>query len=85
MWKWILSLMVCRSNHQCMMHFLGKDKVWECSRCRRVFPILESLTWASGSFTAEAQARAREILRGEQGRPTKVQDTNQFKTRKKGA
>jgi len=43
------------------------------------------LTRASGSFTPEAQKRAREILQGEQGRPTKVQDMNQFKTRKKGA
>jgi hypothetical protein len=65
-----------------MMHFLGKEKVWECSRSGRIFPILESLTRASGSVTP--QKRAREILQGEQGRPTKVQDINQFKIRKKG-
>jgi hypothetical protein len=85
MWKWILSLLVCRGKHQCIMHFLGKEKVWECSRCGRVFPILESLTRASGSFTPEARKRAREILQGKQGRPTKVEDINQFKTRKKRA
>ena len=85
MWKRIRSLILCRGQHQCMMHFLGKQKVWECSRCGRVFPILKSLTRASGSFTPEAQKRAREILQGEQGRPTKVQDIDQFKIRKKGA
>jgi hypothetical protein len=85
MWKWILSLLVCRGEHQCMMHFLGKEKVWECSRCGRFFPIPKSLTDASGSFTPEARKRTREISQGNQGRPTKVQDMNQFKTRKKGA
>jgi hypothetical protein len=77
-------MMVCRGKHQCIMHFLGKEKVWECTRCGRAFPILKSLTRASGSFTPEARARAREIFRSEQDRPTKVQDINQFKTRRKG-
>jgi hypothetical protein len=85
MGKWLWSLLVCRGKHQCMMHFLGKKKVWECSRCGRIFPIPKSLTRASGSFTPEARSRAREILQDEQGKPTKVQDMNQFKTRKKGA
>ena len=66
------------------MHFLGEEKVWECSRCGRLFPIAQSLTQASGSFTPEAQQRAREILQGEQDK-AKVQGVSQLKTRKKGA
>jgi hypothetical protein len=85
MWKWIVSLIVCRGNHQCMMHFLGNEKVWECSRCGRVFPIPQSLTHASGSFTPEAREHAREVLSGEQARPTKVRDNDQSRSRKKGA
>lgn len=85
MGKWIRSLILCRGKHLFMMHFLGDEKVWECSRCGRVFPIEKSLTRASGSFTPEARERARRILQGEQNQPTKVQDMNQFKTRKKGA
>jgi len=46
--KWIISLLVCRGNHHCMMHFLGDEKRWECSRCGRFFPIPEFLTRASG-------------------------------------
>jgi hypothetical protein len=83
--KWILSLLVCRGKHQDRMHFLGKDKVWECCRCERVFRIPECLTRASGPFTPEARHRTREILRAEQVRPTNVQDMNDFKTLKKGA
>jgi hypothetical protein len=67
-----------------MMHFLGEKKVWECSRCGRLFPIPESLTHPSGSFTPKAQERAREILHAEKDR-SKIQDTTQSKTRKKGA
>jgi hypothetical protein len=85
MGKWIQSLILCRGKHHFMMHFLGDEKVWECSRCGRVFPILESLTRPSGPFTPEAQERARKILQGEQNPPTKVQGMNQFKARKKGA
>ena len=81
MWKWIVSLIRCRGEHHFMMHFLGERKTWECTRCGRVFPIPESLTQASGAFTPDARARAREILGREQKRPTKVQD----KTREKGA
>jgi len=67
------------------MHFLGKDKVWECCRCERLFRIPESLTRASGPFTLEARQRTRELLQGEQVRPTNVQDMNDLKTLKKGA
>jgi hypothetical protein len=77
-------LILCRGKHECLMHFIGEKKVRECTRCGRLFPILESLTLASGSFTPQARARGREILRSEQDR-SKVQDINQFKTRKKGA
>jgi hypothetical protein len=55
----MMSLIRCQGKHQYLMHFLGKDKVWECSRCGRVFKIPESLTRASGPFTPEAQERAR--------------------------
>jgi len=44
MWKWILSLLVCRGKHHCIMHFLGEEKAWECTRCGRTFPIAKSLT-----------------------------------------
>jgi hypothetical protein len=67
-----------------MMHFLGEKKMWECARCGRVFPIPESLTRTSGSFTAEARERAREILHADQAR-AKAQDLDQLKSRKKGA
>src|SRR5262245_32197668 len=56
MWKWMASLLVYRGNHQCMMHFLGKEKSWECSRCGRFFPIPKSLTGASESFTPKGRA-----------------------------
>jgi hypothetical protein len=82
MLKWLMSLMRCRGRHHYMMHFLGKDKAWECSRCGRVFKIPESLTQASGAFTAEARGRPRAPTPGKQD---KVQDTNPSKTRKKGA
>jgi hypothetical protein len=85
MWRWIRSLMLCRGRHHSMMHFLGSVKVWECSRCGRVFPILESLTRASGSFTPEARERARQVLRSDQDRSSKTQEVNEFKTRKRGA
>jgi hypothetical protein len=81
MWKWIVSLIRCRGKHHFMLHFLGEGKTWECTRCGRVLPIPESLIRASGAFTPDARARAREILGREQKRPTKVQDI----TRKKGA
>jgi hypothetical protein len=53
MWTWMVSLLMCRGKHQCMMHFLG-EKVWECSRCGRLFPIPDSLTGASGASTPQA-------------------------------
>jgi hypothetical protein len=77
MWKWILSLTLCRGKHRYMMHFLSEDKVWECSRCWRVFKIPESLTRPSGSFT-EAQERA-------QKKSTIPGETSPHKTRIKGA
>jgi hypothetical protein len=85
MWKWMVSVLVCRGNHQCMMHFLGEEKRWECSRCGRFFPIPKSLTGASDSCTRAGKARAREISPGKRGKRAKDQDENQFKTRKKGA
>lgn len=85
MWKQLRSLVLCRGKHQSMMHFLGSAKVWECARCGRVFPILESLTRASGSFTPEARERARQVLRIEQDESSKIQEINEIKSRKKGA
>ncbi len=84
MWKRIRSLVLCRGKHQCIMHFLREKKVWECARCRRLFAIPESLTRSSGSFTAEARERAREILHADQAR-LKAQGVDQLKTKKKGA
>ena len=54
MWKWTLSLMICRGKHRYMMHFLSEKKVWECTRCGRIFPIPESLIHPSGSFKPKA-------------------------------
>jgi len=85
MWKWVVSLLVCRGNHQCMMHFLGEEKRWECNRCGRFFPISKSLTGASESFTPDSRGRTREISPGKRGKRVKIQGKNQFKTRKKGA
>ena len=48
MLKWMVSLIQCRGRHQCMMHFLGNDKAWECLRCGRFFKIPEALTLPSG-------------------------------------
>jgi uncharacterized C2H2 Zn-finger protein len=59
MWTWMVSLLMCRVKHQCMMHFLG-EKVWECSRCGRLFRIPESLTRASGPFRREAREHTHE-------------------------
>ena len=84
MLKWLVSLMQCRGRHHFMMHFLGEKKMWECTRCGRVFPIPESLTLASGVFTTEARVGSRASSCGKQDVP-KVQDIDQFKTRKKGA
>jgi hypothetical protein len=68
-----------------MVHFLGSTKVWECSRCGLVYPILESSTRASGCFTPEARERARQVLRSEQNGWSKIQEVNKFKSRKRGA
>jgi hypothetical protein len=84
MLKWLVSLMQCRGRHHFMMHFLGEKKMWECTRCGRVSPIPESLTRASGVFTNEACGSSRASSCGKQDDP-KVQDIDQFKTRKKGA
>jgi len=81
MWKWMVSLLVCRGKHRCMMHFLGA-KVWECSRCGRIFPIPESLTGASWSSTPETSKHTDKTKQHER---SKVQNIEQFKTRKKGA
>ncbi|HVN77928.1 MAG TPA: hypothetical protein VMW38_02930 [Terriglobia bacterium] len=90
MWETFLSLFLCHGNHRCIMHFLGNEKVWECTRCGRVFPIPESLTRVSGSFSLEAQERARLDRADEHGKPPthgeapgKIQGAQ--KTHKKGA
>jgi len=85
MWRRIRSLMLCRGNHHPMVHFLGSTKVWECSRCGLVYPILESLTRASGCFTPAARERARQVLRNEQGGSSTIQETDEMKSRQKGA
>ena len=74
---------VCRGKHQYIMRFLGDKKALECLRCGRVFPIPEPLTRASGAFSPEAQACTRQMVSSD--RSAKVQDINQFRTRKKGA
>jgi len=59
MWTWMVSLLMCRGKHQCMMHFLGA-KVWECSRCERLFPIPASLTGVSVPSTPQtSKGKAR--------------------------
>jgi hypothetical protein len=85
MWRRIRSLMLCRGEHHPMVHFLGNTKVWECSRCGLVYPILESLTRASGSFTPEARESARQVLRNEQDGSSKIQESDELKSRKRGA
>ena len=88
MLKWIISIVRCRGRHRCMMHFLGEDKTWECSRCGRFFNIPESLTRPGGAFAAEAQGHSQVKLSGEADTPRIVHEgrnRNQFKARKKGA
>jgi hypothetical protein len=85
MLKWMVSIIRCRGQHHCMMHFLGENKTWECSRCGRFFNIPESLTRPCGVFLADAQERSQATLRGQENTQKKVHDLNQFKARKKGA
>ena len=88
MLKWMVSLIQCRGRHQCMMHFVGEDKAWECLRCGRFFKIPEALTLPSGAFASEARARFQATLNGKGNVPKivhNVQDISQYKARKKGA
>lgn len=90
MWNRIQSWFLCGGNHRCIMHFLGTEKVWECIRCGRIFPIPESLTRVSGSFSPEAQERARKRRADEQCKPTNtgaepIRIPDDSKARKKGA
>ena len=88
MLKWMVSLIQCRGRHQCMMHFLGNDKAWECLRCGRFFKIPEALTLPSGAFAPEAKRYSQALLSREQDAKKTihaVQDMSQYKARKKGA
>jgi hypothetical protein len=88
MLKWMVSLIRCRGRHQCMMHFLGNDKAWECLRCGRFFEIPEALTLPSGAFAPAAKGYSQALLSGERDvkKPVHtVHDMSQYKARKKGA
>lgn len=73
-----------------MMHFLGEVKVWECTRCGRVFPIPDSLTQGTGSFGLKSPApdrKERMDLEKKSTRPVlgPIKPQDSYKTQKKGA